>query len=66
MGIVFIQPHIFWNFQEVLTVTYCEIIFRKVHETFHILAVAAFERKATIGNELLVCKALPHFTCNTD
>jgi hypothetical protein len=66
MGRVFIWPHIFRNFQEALTVTYWSSFFRKVHGTFHILAVAGFECMATMGNELLVCKALPHFTCNTD
>jgi hypothetical protein len=29
MGIVFIGPHIFRNFQEALTVTYCEFIFQE-------------------------------------
>lgn len=66
MGIVFIQPHIFWNFQEVLTVTYCEFIFQESSWNISYSSCCWFWTYGHNGNELLVCKALPHFTCNTD
>lgn len=63
MGIVFIRPHIFRNFQEALTVTYCEFIFQESSWNISYSCCCWFWTLATMGNELLVCKALPHFTC---